>query len=98
MSAIFSKIIPVNSEFVMMEIDVDDPSGIERGGIVVIPLEPDCHTAAQLRSPLGGLLKLRCPVFTFRVSDAIALGWHLRVCISSMFSGDAAAAGLGTTL
>ena len=82
----------------MTEIDVDDPSGIERNWNSGYPIGASLSNCSPAQNPLGGLLKLRCPVLTFRVSDAIALGWHLRVCISSMFSGDNATAGLGTTL
>ena len=88
----------MNSEFVMMEIAVDNPSGIERNWNSGYPIGDSLSYCSPAQNPLGGLLKPRCPVFTFRVSDAVALGWHLRVCVSDMFSGDAATAGLGTIL
>ena len=86
----------MNSEFVMMEIDVDDPSGIERNWNSGYPIRASLSHCSPAQNPLGGLLKLRCPVFTFRVSDTIALGWHLRVCIFSMFSGEVDDADFGT--
>ena len=44
------------------------------------------------------LLNYRVLPLTPRVSDSADLGWELRICISSKFSGDTVASGLGTTL
>lgn len=54
-----------------------------------------CQHALEL---LGGLAEHRFLGLTPRVSDSADLGWELRICISSKFSGDAVASGLGTTL
>ena len=37
-------------------------------------------------------------IVTFDVSDSVALAWSLTACIYNRSSGDADAAGLGTTL
>ena len=88
----FSKIIPVNPEFRVKDIDVDDPTGLKRD------LNGAYQGGACLRVPPGGSLQLRWVVLTFGVSDAGALGWSLRTGISNMFSGHADAAGAGATL
>lgn len=45
----------------------------------------------------GELAKMRTAGPHLRVSDSVHLGWGLGMGISNRFSGDADAAGLGTT-